>query len=155
MIVFLECQLINHCNTDPWFLTQMDARFFGKSNPGLSRRQVLEKYCDYVDRRMEERKYGCKSKSNRDNWVADLKFLRLSKRGLLVPIVPLFYGKRESRKFRQQLNQALDADKRARPKNARENWDVSAWDVVEEALRCVSEETLDERPPSNDFFDNC
>ena len=42
---------------DPWLLTQMDARFFGKANPCLSRREVLEKYCDYVDKHTQERKY--------------------------------------------------------------------------------------------------
>lgn len=78
---------------------------------------------------------------------------RWSKRGLLVPIVPLFYGKKEGRKFRQELNRELDEDKRKCPKHQRENWDVSAWDLVEEALRCVSENALHERPPTHDCFD--
>lgn len=120
---------------DPWLLTQVDARFFGKANPCLSRREVLEKYCDYVDKHTQERK--------------------LVKRGLLVPIVPLFHGKKDGRRFRQELNRALDEDKRSRAnKGERENWETSAWDVVEEALKGISDDTLNERPPTCDLFDS-
>ena len=80
---------------------------------------------------------------------------RLVKRGLLVPIVPLFHGKKDGRRFRQELNRALDEDKRSRAnKGERENWETSAWDVVEEALKGISDGTLDERPPTCDLFDS-
>lgn len=34
---------------NPWSLADVDSYFYGRDNPGLTRRQVLEKYLDYCD----------------------------------------------------------------------------------------------------------
>lgn len=62
---------------NPWAFADVDRRLFGVPNPGLSRREVLAAYCDYVERVLE--KEGVGSPGN-------------STRALVAPLIRLFAG---------------------------------------------------------------
>ena len=37
----------------PWMFRHVDEIFYGCKGPGLSRRQIVERYCDYVEKLQE------------------------------------------------------------------------------------------------------
>ncbi len=119
---------------NPWLLSEVDSRFFGVRNRCLARREVIYRYCDYVDAMLQERRW--------------------TKRQMVVPLVPLFAGKPNAgRRFRQAIERGLldDKKKRRRPGD-RDNWEGSALDILEEAMKGLAdddderEKLLDERP---------
>lgn len=62
---------------NPWAFADVDRRIFGVPNPGLSRREVVSDYLDYVDDLHD--RFGVNSPGNRT-------------RGLAAPIMKLFVG---------------------------------------------------------------
>ncbi|CAM9962985.1 unnamed protein product, partial [Hapterophycus canaliculatus] len=71
-------------SSNPWYWSQADSKLFGTKDPGLTRREVLERYAEYGER--QEKSYG-------DNWL-------VCRRRLAKPIWHLFHGEKGGKKFR-------------------------------------------------------
>lgn len=103
---------------NPWIFSDADRRIFGKSNPGLSRRQVLRLYGEYMDAQRAVYKHCSKSI-------------------LIKPIIPLFAGEKGNKAFRRRLNDGMHNKESP----------MTMLEVVEHAMAAVPDEVLDQTPP--------
>eukprot|EP00826_Nyctotherus_ovalis_P010883 TRINITY_DN12842_c0_g1_i3.p4 TRINITY_DN12842_c0_g1~~TRINITY_DN12842_c0_g1_i3.p4 ORF type:complete len:127 (+),score=28.50 TRINITY_DN12842_c0_g1_i3:578-958(+) len=49
------CMVGRAANENPWILGAVDKEFYGVANPGLSRKEVVLKYAEYIDKEMHGR----------------------------------------------------------------------------------------------------
>ena len=108
----------------PWMFADADRRFFGERNPGLSRREVVERYLEYCEGVRE-------SLPPEERSMTHYRTFELAK-----PLIGLFAGEFGGARFRTELSVLLQERK----------WELRP--AVAAALAYVHSETLDERPPA-------
>ncbi|CAM9107680.1 unnamed protein product, partial [Ascophyllum nodosum] len=77
--------------SNPWYWSQVDSKLFGIEDPGLTRREVLERYGEYG---------GRQEKISGSHWLA-------CRRRLAKPLWHLFHGEKGGKKFRIALEGIL------------------------------------------------
>jgi hypothetical protein len=95
----------------------MDSKFYGKKNPGLSRRQILEVYGAYCDRVVEAKE--------------------ASRVQVLKPVLALFAGEHGGRTFRRAIDDTLHKG---------EKKDLKVSEVLRIAMKTLEDRLLDEVP---------
>ena len=106
-----------------WMFADADRRFFGQPNPGLSRREVIDRYLEYCDTVL-----STIPEDERDmKMYGPFEFCR--------PLIGLFTGEYGGSKYRTQLCVLVQEDK------------VALRDAVREALKNIPDEIIDERMP--------
>lgn len=106
-----------------WMFADVDRRFFGQPNPGLSRREVIYRYLDYCDTVLDSI-----PEDERDmKMYGPFEFCR--------PLIGLFTGEYGGSKYRTQLCVLVQEDK------------VPLREAVLEALKNLPDEIIDERMP--------
>lgn len=109
-----------------WIFADVDRRIFGESNPGYSRREIVEKYLDYCETVAD-------TVPEHERQMSLYKPFEMAK-----PLIGLFAGERGSGKFRAVLTQGL-LEKR-----------LGIREAVTAAIEELAEGVLDERPPTGD-----
>ena len=104
-----------------WMFADADRRFFGKPNPGLSRREIINKYLDYCDTVLET----IPEEEREMKIYGPFEFCR--------PLLGLFAGEYGGSKYRTQLSVLVQEKK------------VALREAVKEALKNIPEEVIDER----------
>ncbi len=82
------CMIGRAAYENPWLFSDVDRRFYGKENLGLSRKEVVYKYGDYLDEWCEN------NDKEKDN---------TPEQNLLKPLTNLFHGERLSSVFKNKL----------------------------------------------------
>lgn len=108
---------------NPWLLADADRRLFGVPNPGLSRREVIEQYLTYADNILERTPLEW----HHGTGMRPFEIVR--------PLVTLFSGKHGGARFRDTLTRGVLQSK------------LPLREAVAQAVACVLEADLDERPP--------
>jgi tRNA-dihydrouridine synthase A len=70
----------------PWLFSDMDRRYYGVANPGLSRKEILYEYADYADSLLDECPH------------------RYSYAMLIKPIINMFTAERHQKIYRRMLS---------------------------------------------------
>ena len=83
----IGCMVGRLAYENPWELRDVDRRFYGRPNPGLSRREILERWGEYGD-------YAI-SQDPRIKWP-----------NLVKPIINLFLGEKHSGLYRRYISDA-------------------------------------------------
>jgi hypothetical protein len=110
-----------------WLLADVDRRFFGVPNPGLSRRLVVQRYVDY-----------CEALAAGTGVPPDERGLALYRPfEMLKPLIGLFHGEPGGGRFRATL--AHDCQARKLPLR----------ECVDNALACLPDAVLDALPPAD------
>lgn len=109
-----------------WIFADVDRRFFGVENPGYSRREVISKYIEYCDSVMAAAPAGGEK--------MPIRFYRPFE--LAKPLIGLFAGEYGSGHFRKTMSQLIQE----------QHWEFKP--AVLEALKCIPDAVLDERPPA-------
>ena len=107
---------------NPWYLNDVDRRFYGQRNPGYSRREILKIWADYVEH--QDTKYPGRS------WQFYHK-----------PILNLFVGEKNCRNYRRILSDSKINKKFGCYKELIEH-------LIDD-LEKSNKEALDQRPPSS------
>ena len=110
----------------PWMFRHVDEIFYGCKGPGLSRRQIVERYCDYVEKLQETHRMLFLNHFNVEKWKPknDVIFR---------PLCTLFSGvPRGGAVFRGVLQDKLCIQK------------MPIRQAVMESLKCFDSEVLDE-----------
>ncbi|KAI8464838.1 MAG: dihydrouridine synthase-domain-containing protein [Monoraphidium minutum] len=112
---------------DPWgVLGDADVALFGDaSNPGGSRREVLERYCDYCDGMLG--RWGIKPNGHREP----------NARVLIKPALNLFFGERGSKRWKAAMDGVLKAAPR----------DATVRQLLDATLHLLPPEVLSGPPP--------
>ncbi|CAM6090776.1 unnamed protein product [Calypogeia fissa] len=104
----------------PWStLGSIDSVIYGEKDPGLTRRQIVEKYAAYADARCG--KYGPK---------------RPNIRTLMKPLLHLFHAEQGASTWRRAVDEALSVKKLMTIKS-----------ILEETLKVIPDSVLDAAPP--------
>lgn len=107
-----------------WMLSDVDRRLFGVANPGHSRREILELYCQYAEGLLQ-------AVPEAEKGMLMHRPFELAK-----PLFGLFAGEYGCGKFRLALIKALtEGDK------------LPFREALSRACTCLPAEVLDERPP--------
>ncbi|CBJ49172.1 FAD binding / catalytic/ tRNA dihydrouridine synthase [Ectocarpus siliculosus] len=107
-------------SSNPWYWSQADSMLFGAKDPGLTRREVLERYAEYGER--QEKACG-------EKWLA-------CRRRLAKPIWHMFHGEKGGKKFRVALEGMLREDK-------------SFGEIVQKSLLAMPQDQVDWLPGEN------
>lgn len=105
-----------------WMLADTDRRIFGVPNPGFSRREVIEKYLEYVERVQSTVP------------PEDTNFTLFRPFEYVKPLFGLFAYEYGARQFRHAISVAIEQRK-------------PIAKVVREAMKFIPDTVLDERPP--------
>eukprot|EP00904_Undaria_pinnatifida_P001146 jgi/Undpi1/11031/HiC_scaffold_30.g13331.m1 len=122
---------------DPWTFRHTDSAVYGSTDPGFTRREIMERCVDtFTEYVREGRLEGPERNRTRHHCLGTL----------VKPLGYLSSGARGSRKFRQNLGRAVQAQSKIDP-------DTDALrDIVEEAMAEMPDEALDEpvgNPPED------
>ena len=83
------CMLGRAAYENPWIFSDVDRRIFNKPNQNISRKEILYKFSEYVDKTFTEK----------DNPSVFIK-----------PLINLFNGERKSADFRKMLSSFKDKE---------------------------------------------
>ncbi|EGR30042.1 hypothetical protein IMG5_143780 [Ichthyophthirius multifiliis] len=113
---------------NPWKLSDVDRRFFGKKNPGLSRKQILEEWG----------KYGKYVQEEEEN---NLNYSTLNK-----PIINLFAGEKNNSIYRQFLSDRSFFKKF-------ENYQIYIQNCIQEYEK-INPEAMNQKPITDEAVEN-
>eukprot|EP01138_Halocafeteria_seosinensis_P001529 gb/GECG01001567.1/.p1 GENE.gb/GECG01001567.1/~~gb/GECG01001567.1/.p1 ORF type:complete len:489 (+),score=65.80 gb/GECG01001567.1/:1-1467(+) len=109
---------------NPWLFSTVDSELFGCSDPNWSRREVIEKYVEYAEQLLEEKRASGKASHGHG------KINELCK-----PLLRLFSGCRGGGSFRRHINDNLNMKKMSDLREA-----------VFDAMKGIPPEELDKKP---------
>ncbi|KAL4453050.1 hypothetical protein ABPG73_005956 [Tetrahymena malaccensis] len=121
------CMLGRAAYETPWLFSDMDRRFYGKQNPGFSRREILKIWGQYGKLVIQQQ--------------PAISIPTLNK-----PIINLFAGEKHSAKYRHFISDRANFIKF-------ENYEIFMQKTIEE-YESVNAQALDQRPPGCEQADN-
>jgi len=84
------CMIGRTAYENPWILSNVDKKFYGKKNLGFSKKEVVLKYADFIDKKAQQL----------NNKIDDLNYNYLR---MVKPLTFLFPGERGTNQFKRNL----------------------------------------------------